>query len=201
MKKNPCILALTAFCMLLFMTTLGCKKGTQTTEAPQIQSSSWIFPGSNGLNWKKTDLPGIGKALSLTIPDESLTDESIKNSILLVYCKLNGYSPAIWPTGKVALMRAMLSYKLGNNIRTDVWSALPVPGELKILLTNPDNEYDPWGESNLHSFRYIMVPKYDPSGTGRKPADGSSNLLSRFSETDLRTMSYEQLCEIAGLSK
>ncbi len=188
--------------MALFCVVLaGCEKSNSTPEAPQIQSSEWIFPGTGGLNWEKTELPGIGKALVLNVPDPSLTEESIKNSIMLVYAKLNGYSPAIWPKGKVALMRAMLTYKLGNNYRTDVWSALPTPGTLSILLTNPDNEYDPWGQSNLHSFRYIIVPKYDPSGSGRKPAQGSSNLMSRFSENDLRNMSYDQLCEIAGLEK
>ena len=201
MKSSNIIPVLTGIGLLICLAAPACKKNPPASEVPQIQTSNWIYPGSNGLQWKKTDLPVIGKALTLTVPDALLTEESIKNSILLVYAKLNGYSPAIWPTGKVVLMRTMVTYKLGNNSRTDVWSALPKPGELNILLTNPDNEYDPWGESNLHSFRYIIVPKYDPSITGRKPAEGSSNLLSRFSETDLRNMSYEQLCEIAGLPK
>jgi len=201
MKKINHVSAMAGICFLITLTPTACKKGEKKPEVPQTQSSEWIYSGANGLQWEKTDLPGIGKALALVVPDASLTEESIKNSILLVYAKLNGYSQGIWPSGKVALMRATLTYKLGNNYRTDVWSALPTPGKLSILLTNADNEYDPWGESSLHSFRYIIVPKYDPSGSGRKPAEGSSNLLSRFSETDLRKMSYEQLCELAGLEK
>lgn len=181
---------------------LSCAKPKDPAPPPTIQSSNWIFPGSMpGLNWKKQEIPGIGKALVLDLPDDAINTETINNSVVLVYAKLNGYSPGIWPTHKVGLMRLMVNYKLGVNNRTDVWSAMPSPGKMSILLTNADNEYDPWGESNLHSFRYIMVPKYDPSGTGKKPVNGSSTLLSRYSESDLRTMSYEQFCKVAGLSK
>lgn len=180
----------------------SCKKPQPTAPPPTVQSSEWISPhAGTALQWTKQELPGIGKALVLDIPDDAITTETINNSVILVYARLNGYSPGIWPTNKVGLMRLILTYKIGVNSRTDVWSATATPGKMSILLTNADNEYEPWAGSDLHSFRYILVPKYDPSGTGKKPVNGASTILSRYSESDLRTMTYEQFCNIAGLKK
>jgi hypothetical protein len=78
---------------------------------------------------------------------------------------------------------------------------MPIPGKMLILLTNPDNEYDPYGNAKGHEFRYFFVPKYNPDAVGKKPTEGSSNLLAKYTEADLRNMSYEQFIAAAGLKK
>ena len=179
----------------------GCKKQPVAQPSQPLQSSEWLIPGGNAPDWQNKTVPGIGPAQVLEIDDPSITPESIQSSVVLVYGNLAGYPANIWPAEKVGLMRLLVGYTRGILPRTDVWSGMPTPGKMLILLTNPDNEYDPYGNLPGHRFRYFFVPKYDPTTAGRKPADGASTLLAKYSESDLRNMTYEQFCEVAGLKK
>ncbi len=189
------ILSLTA------LISVSCRKNIATRSGHPLKGSEWLVPGKNAPKWQTKNVDGIGPAQVLEITDPSITPELIQSSVVLVYANLGGYPAAIRQPGKIELTRLLVSYMRGNNPRTDVWSGMPVPGKMLILLTNPDNEYDPYGNAEGHSFRYFFIPKYDPNAAGKKPADGSSNLMSKYTETDLRNMSYEQFIEAAGLKK
>lgn len=192
---------LTAMILLAAVVSGGCKKEMSTQSGQPLQSSEWLIPGKNAPEWQNKIIDGIGPAQVLEIQDPAITPELIKSSIVLVYGNLSGYPAQIRQPGKIELMRLLVSYIRGNNPRTDVWSGMPIPGKMLILLTNPDNEYDPYGNAPGHEFRYFFVPKHDPNSVGKKPADGSSNLLAKYTETDLRNMSYEQFIQAAGLKK
>jgi hypothetical protein len=189
--------------MMLFSAVISgsCKKDISTQGGQPLQSSEWLVPGDNAPVWQNKNIDGIGPAQVLEITDPAITPELIKNSVVLVYGNLGGYPAAIRQPGKVELMRLLVSYIRGNNPRTDVWSGMPVAGKMLIMLTNPDNEYDPYGNAPGHIFRYFFVPKYDPNAVGKKPAEGASTLLAKYSEDDLRNMTYEQFCEAAGVKK
>ncbi len=179
----------------------GCKKELSTQSGQPLQSSEWLVPGINAPDWQNKNIDGIGPAQVMEITDPSITPELIQSSVVLVYANLGGYPSHIRQPGKIEQTRLLVSYMRGNNPRTDVWSGMPLPGKMLILLTNPDNEYDPYGNAAGHQFRYFFIPKYDPNAAGKKPAEGSSSLLAKYSETDLRNMSYEQFIEAAGLKK
>jgi hypothetical protein len=187
--------------ILAIFVSQGCKKELSTESGQPLQSSEWLKPGENAPEWQNKNVDGIGPAQVLEIADPAITQELINSSVVLVYGNLGGYPAQIRQPGKIELMRLLVSYMRGNNPRTDVWSGMPIPGKMLILLTNPDNEYDPYGNAKGHEFRYFFVPKYNPDAVGKKPAEGSSNLLAKYTEADLRNMSYEQFIAAAGLKK
>ena len=198
MKINGFFSAILLFSALIWS---GCKKELVTQSGQPLQSSEWLIPGQNAPVWQNQNIDGIGPAQVLEINDPTITPELIQSSIVLVYGNLVGYPAQIRQPGKIELMRLLVSYIRGNNPRTDVWSGMPVPGKMLIFLTNPDNEYDPYGNAAGHQFRYFFVPKHNPGSVWKKPAEGTSNLLAKYTETDLRNMSYEQFIEAAGLKK
>lgn len=190
------------FLLLLFVSAaIGCKKQEPVPADAQVMSSAWQSTKINPtLVWKEQTFDGIGKALTLELTDPEITADVIKNSIMFVYGRLNGYDGHIWPHNQVKLLRTLVEYRLGVLNRTDIWSAMPQEGKITVMLTNVANEYVPYGPSGKHEFRYIFIPKSGTVVTGKKPGSGA-NILARYSESDLRNMSYEQFCEVAGLDK
>lgn len=187
---------------LLLFWIVGCKKPQQTVEEANVKSSPWLSTAAvSTLKWQEKTLDGIGKALTLELTDPDITEETVRNSVMLVYGRLHGYESHIWPRNQVKLLRALVEYQHGFLRRSDVWSAYLQPGKITILLTNAANEYAPYGPSPKNEFRYVFVPKTGSVATGKKPSGNSAGIMARYSESDLRNMSYEQFCSIAGLEK
>jgi hypothetical protein len=75
---------------------------------------------------------------------------------VIVYGRLNGYNPVIWPTNQVSALPVIITYLNGTTSNIDTWSALTTLGNIQISLESNTNAYS--SISNTHSFRYIIIP-------------------------------------------
>jgi len=74
----------------------------------------------------------------------------------VVYGKLNGYNPVIWPTDQVSQLPIAINYMSGTTPNLDTWSAVYSVGIVRISLTSSINAYT--NISNAHKFRYVIIP-------------------------------------------
>jgi len=173
-------------CVALLMVT-SCKKGDPGTA--NVIFSDWFKPDT----YKKDTLFGIyGFKYDQAAPQ--ITSKLLDSGTVIVYGKLLGYNPAIWPTTQVAPLPISLTYIQGTTM-TDTWSALSTPGNIRIRFTNDKNYYG--SIANSHMFRYIIIPgAVKVTGT-----TGSRNILTRSGKTldagafqDIEHMSYAEVC-------
>ena len=168
--------------VLSFVVFTSCKKGDTGPAGPagtaNVVYSDWFTPaaytittvfGLKNFDYRKT-APGI-------------TQLVLDSGAVLTYGKLNGYNTSIWPTGEVSQMPISINYLSGSTPNTDTWSAIDSVGMLRINLTSTTNAYT--NISNLHSFRYIIIPGGAHGGR----------------QMDLRSMSYAQVCDYLHISQ
>ncbi len=166
---------LVAFISFILIACVSCKKGdTGPAGSANVLYSDWFTPSTYV---KDTVFGTYGFYYDKAVP--GLTKNILDSGTLIVYGKLSGYNPLIWPAGQIGIMPITITYSSGPNANIDVWSALATPGNLRILLTSSQNAYN--GISNLHQFRYVIIP-------------GGNHISS--SATNL---SYKEVCYQLGI--
>jgi len=113
--------------------------------------SDWYTPAT----YAKTTIFGTIN-FTADIAATKITQAILDNGAVLVYAKLNGYNPVIWPTNQVSALPIAINYMSGTTPNLDTWSALCTVGNVRISLTSSTNAYS--NISNAHQFRYIIIP-------------------------------------------
>jgi len=85
-----------------------------------------------------------------------ITQGILDRGSVIVYGKLDGYNPVIWPTNQVSEMPILITYMDGSAANIDTWSANVTLGNIQIDLASSMNAYG--SISNAHQFRYIIIP-------------------------------------------
>lgn len=186
---------------LIAMGLDSCKRdnAAPTTGKSGVVGSEWYFPVSNNENlWDEYSIITGGKYFRTELGAPDVTQEIIQNSVILVYGKLTGYDGSIWQEDHVGLLPTLV-HRTSFIASTDDWSIAVSPGRISIRIQNSQNYYPGSQPDKDHSFRYIIIPKSTAVVTGQKPKD--QNPLSRYSESELRSLSYEVICTTAGIKK
>lgn len=135
--------------------TTGATGATGATGTANVIYSDWIKP----VSYIK-DTVFNTYHLYADITASKITQAILDNGTVLVYAKLDGYNPAIWPTSQVSQMPVSITYQFssapGSTIYNDFWSALSTVGNIRIDFVDNQNYYN--SVSNLHQFRYIIIP-------------------------------------------
>jgi len=113
--------------------------------------SDWITPST----YTKTTVFGT-VYFTADIAASKVTQAILDQGTVIVYGKLNGYNPVIWPTDQVANLPISITYMSGAVSNIDIWSALGTVGSIRISLTSSTNAYS--SISNAHQFRYVIIP-------------------------------------------
>lgn len=126
----------------------GAKGATGTAN---VIYSDWITPAT----YTKTTIFGTIH-FSYKITAAKITQAILDKGTVIVYGKLNGYNPVIWPADNVAALPIALTYMSGANSNIDTWSSIISLGNIQIDLASSLNAYS--SISNAHSFRYVIIP-------------------------------------------
>jgi hypothetical protein len=116
-----------------------------------VTYSDWITPAT----YKKDTIFGTFH-FDANIAASLITQNILDKGSVLVYGKLDGYNPVIWPTNQVSPLPILINYMSGTTPNTDTWSDNITLGNIQIDLTSSINAYG--GISNAHQFRYIIIP-------------------------------------------
>ena len=137
---------LTAMVLLSF----SCQKGNPVGPT-NVYYSDWITPAS----FTASVVSGATH-FDADIPASHITQSALDNSVVLVYGKLNGYDPGIWPTDQVSVLPVTIFYQAGTFQFTDIWSAEITPGNIGIDFQHnvPTNTVIAPG----YQFRYVIIP-------------------------------------------
>lgn len=171
-KTNFLLLVLLAISLLLFAQSCG-KDGavgpqgpigatgptgatgqngpTGATGTANVIYSAWITPSSYTQN---TVLSTVH--FDASISASAITQDVLDKGTVLVYGKLDGYTTVIWPTAQVGQLPIVLTYQLSSTVYTDTWSANVTLGSIQIDFVDNLNYYS--SISNLHQFRYVIIP-------------------------------------------
>jgi hypothetical protein len=141
--------------MALLLLSFSCKKGN-IVGPTGVYYSDWITPGP----YTQSTLVGV-ISYDANIPVSRITHDVLNNGVVLIYAKLDGYDPTIWPPAQVSLMPVSIFYQqdLGNNRIvqfTDLWSARITTGNIDIHVEH--NDYTLPSLSPGYEFRYVIVP-------------------------------------------
>jgi len=131
--------------------TAGATGPTGATGTANVIYSDWFTPSS----YVQTTIFGTihfdaDKAAT------KITQAILDNGTVVVYGKLDGYNPVIWPTAQVSTLPIEITYMNGANQNIDSWSALITLGNVRIDLASSSNAYG--SISNAHQFRYVIIP-------------------------------------------
>jgi len=178
---------------LITLFALSCKKGDTgpagATGTANVIYSDWFTPAS----YKKDTIFGsygfnYDKAVT------GITQPIVDSGTVIVFGKLSGYNPVIWPTGQVSVLPINITYMDGSTPNIDTWSALVTTGNLRIRLVSSLNAYG--SISNAHQFRYIIIPGGVKATASATPGQitGRGNVLLNYNQ-----MSYEEVCGQLGV--
>ena len=174
-------------CVILIMAA-SCKKGDPGTA--NVIFSEWFKPDA----YKKDTIFGIwGFKYDQAAPQ--ITSKLLDSGTVLVYAKLLGYNPAIWPTNQVTPLPTTLTYVQGQ-MMTDTWSALSTPGNIRIRFINDKNYYG--SISNAHLFRYIIIPgavKITSATGGRRVITRTGRTMGAADLNGIENLSYKEVCQ------
>jgi hypothetical protein len=131
--------------------TNGATGSTGATGTANVIYSDWTTP----LIYTKTTVFGTTH-FSAIIPASKITQAVLDNGTVLVYGKLNGYNPVIWPTDQVSVLPIEITYMNGTTQNIDSWSGLVTLGNVTIDLASSSNAYG--SIANAHQFRYVIIP-------------------------------------------
>jgi len=121
------------------------------TGTANVIYSDWITPAT----YTKTTVFGTFN-FTYDIAASKITQAILDKGTVLVYGKMNGYNPVIWPTDQVSVLPVVINYLNGTTPEIDTWSARSMVGKIQIVMTNNNNVYG--SISNAHSFRYVIIP-------------------------------------------
>ncbi|HEV3326502.1 MAG TPA: hypothetical protein VG052_12885, partial [Puia sp.] len=128
----------------------------------------------------------------------AITQGILDSGVVITFGKLDGYTPAIWPTNQVSALPITITYMEGSTVYNDTWSALVTPGNLRIQFVDDKNLYN--GISNAHQFRYVIIPAGAKVGSSVKAGQRTGN--ASFAEDpagdvfqNYRQMSYAEICQ------
>jgi hypothetical protein len=182
----------------LILGAVSCKPEPGPKEENPVTGSEWFSPVKDGNNlWQLLSDVSGDKYYRTEMAAPDITQGIIDNSVILVYGQLFGYDASVWPENFVGLLPTSVYISSFKNSQ-DNWTLGISPGKISIRLENTSNTYPAKGPDARHAFRYIIVPK-NSTVTGQKPT--SPNPLLQYSEQELRYLSYDDLCRIAGISK
>jgi hypothetical protein len=131
--------------------TAGVKGATGATGTANVIYSDWFTPPT----YIKTTIFGTIH-FDADQPVSGITQAIIDKGTVLVYGKLDGYNPIIWPTDQVSGLPIAITYMNGTTQNIDTWSSLITLGNIRIDLASSANQYG--GISNAHQFRYVIIP-------------------------------------------
>ncbi len=131
--------------------TAGATGATGATGTANVIYSAWVTPAA----YVKTTVFGT-TYFSYDIAASKITQAILDQGTVIVYGKLNGYNPAIWPTDQVSALPIVITYMSGTTANIDTWAARDTIGSVRISLTSSTNAYG--SISNAHQFRYIIIP-------------------------------------------
>ena len=131
--------------------TNGTAGATGATGTANVIYSNWYTPAT----YTKTTIFGTVN-FTADIPATKITQAILDNGAVVVYGKLNGYNPVIWPTDQVGQLPIAINYMSGTTPNLDTWSAAYTVGNITISLTSSTNAYG--SISNAHQFRYVIIP-------------------------------------------
>jgi len=139
----------------LMLVSVSCKKGNLDGPTP-VYYSDWITPGPYT---QSTKLGVIYYDANISAP--RITNDVLNNSVVLVYGKLDGYDPSIWPTDQVSLLPLTLFYQQNSGTGaffqfTDIWAPHITKGNIDINFTHEALTV-PSGSPGFQ-FRYVIVP-------------------------------------------
>lgn len=148
----------------------SCKKGDAGPPgSANVMYSPWFTPPA----YKKDTLFGI-YGFSYDRPAPEITQHALDSGTVIVFGKLLGYNPAVWPASNVGQLPITVTYIQSGATQQDTWSARLSPGNLRIRFINDHNIYN--NIAVQHQFRYIVIP--GGQSTGRQ-----------------RQLTYEEICE------
>ncbi len=194
---------MTIKCVLFFGLFLSlmtsCKKGDAgPAGTANVMFSDWFKPDT----YKKDTVFGIW-GFSYVQDAPAITRNILDSGTVIVYGKLLGYSPLIWPTTQIAALPISLTYVQGS-IMTDTWSSLASMGTIKIRFVNDKNFWS--SISNAHMFRYVIIPgakKATATTNSRDIVTRSGKFLDLATAQDVTNnytrMSYEEVCDKLGI--
>lgn len=113
--------------------------------------SDWIKPAT----YTKTTVFSTIH-FSYTITEAQITPDILDKGTVIVYGKLNGYNPVIWPVDNVGMLPIVITYLVGTDNNIDTWSSTISLGKIQLDVTSSLNQYS--SISNSHSFRYVIIP-------------------------------------------
>jgi hypothetical protein len=113
--------------------------------------SDWFTPSS----YVKTTVFSTS-TFTFDVAEPKITQDILDKGVVVVYGKLNGYNPVIWPTDQVAPLPIVINYLSGTTPEIDTWSGLYSLGNVQISMKNNNNVYS--NISNAHSYRYVIIP-------------------------------------------
>ncbi|MEO6849660.1 MAG: hypothetical protein ABI440_06900 [Casimicrobiaceae bacterium] len=131
--------------------TTGTTGATGATGTANVIYSDWTTPAA----YTKTTIFGTIH-FTATIAASKITQAILDHGAVLVYGKLNGYNPIIWPTDEVGVLPIAITYMSGTTQNIDTWSASATVGNVAIDLASSSNAYG--SISNAHQFRYVIIP-------------------------------------------
>lgn len=121
------------------------------TGTANVIYSDWFTPPA----YTKTVVFGLN-TLTYNLAEPKITQDIIDHGVVVVYAKLNGYVPSIWPTDQVSALPIILNYLSGTTSEVDTWSGLYSLGNVQISFKNNNNLYG--SLATTHSFRYVIIP-------------------------------------------
>jgi len=121
------------------------------TGTANVIYSDWITPAA----YTKTTIFSTFN-FTYDIAASKITQAILDKGTVLVYGKLAGYNPTIWPADQVSALPIVINYLSGTTPEIDTWSARSTVGHIQINMTNNNNVYG--SISNAHSFRYVIIP-------------------------------------------
>jgi hypothetical protein len=157
MQRNfLCLMVVILSAVLL---SVGCKKGDDGAPGTaNVKFSGWFTPST----YKKDTVFGIW-GLSHNQPTPAITQNILDSGTVLVFAKLLGYNPLVWPTNQVSNLPITITYMQGG-LQNDTWQFKASVGNINIRFQNDHNIYNTI--STAHQFRYIIIPGGVPAGRG-----------------------------------
>ena len=131
--------------------TAGATGATGATGTANVIYSAWVTPAA----YVETTVFGT-TYFSYDMAASKITQAILDKGTVIVYGKLNGYNPVIWPTNQVSALPIVITYMSGTTSNIDTWAARDTVGSIRISLTSSTNAYT--SISNAHQFRYIIIP-------------------------------------------
>ena len=181
----------------------SCKKGDTgpagangATGTANVSYSEWFTATS----YVKDTVFGIW-GFTHTRSAPAITQAILDSGSVLVYAKLLGYNPLVWPTSQVGQLPITLTY-VQSGVNVDTWSARISEGNIRIRFVNDKNTYG--SIATTHQFRYIIIPggKKIPNAVRRQPNGLVEAQITPDTENAAHNggeLSYSELCRQLGI--